>query len=82
MTIKRGMQPEQNIIQKGSEASACLFASHGYDLRDKLRNRDMDDSISDYLSAIWQGRTDQNSVDRALGKPMKQNKIEMSYIGS
>ncbi|SDP74363.1 cyclic pyranopterin phosphate synthase [Halobacillus aidingensis] len=59
----------------------CLFASSGYDLKTMLRDGEDDETITDYLLAIWTGRTDQYSVDRAQGKPMKENKIEMSYIG-
>ncbi|SEH69048.1 cyclic pyranopterin phosphate synthase [Halobacillus karajensis] len=59
----------------------CLFASSGYDLKQMLREGEGDHSITEYLQAVWTGRTDQYSVDRAHGKPMKQNKIEMSYIG-
>ncbi|MGP4062254.1 GTP 3',8-cyclase MoaA [Halobacillus sp. H74] len=59
----------------------CLFASSGYDLRECLRSDYSDEQITEYLIAIWAGRKDQYSIDRAKGKPMKENKIEMSYIG-
>ncbi|WP_081594863.1 GTP 3',8-cyclase MoaA [Halobacillus sp. BAB-2008] len=59
----------------------CLFATSGFDLRERLRDGSTDQQITDYLLSIWTGRADQYSVDRAEGKPMKHNKIEMSYIG-
>ncbi|WP_226579975.1 GTP 3',8-cyclase MoaA [Halobacillus litoralis] len=59
----------------------CLFATSGYDLRDFLRKDYSDEEMTDYLIHVWEGRADQYSVDRAQGKPMKGNKIEMSYIG-
>ncbi|MBN8234209.1 GTP 3',8-cyclase MoaA [Halobacillus kuroshimensis] len=59
----------------------CLFADSGYDLRGRLREDWSDEDLTDYLMAVWEGRADQYSADRARGKPMKERKIEMSYIG-
>nr|WP_202409638.1 MULTISPECIES: GTP 3',8-cyclase MoaA [Halobacillus] len=59
----------------------CLFADSGYDLRGRLRGGWDDEEMTSYLIDVWEGRADQYSVDRAQGKPMKERKIEMSYIG-
>lgn len=58
----------------------CLFASHGHDLRDLLRNQTDDITISNSLAQIWHLRGDRYSELRSqLTSPQK--KVEMSYIG-
>jgi cyclic pyranopterin phosphate synthase len=55
----------------------CLFASTGFDLKRVLR-----DPAGDPLSAmtqVWQGRTDQYSMERDVATP--RSKIQMFYIG-
>ena len=69
----------------------CLFASHGYDLRQHLRKTDADQTfeqvdanISHLVAAIWQNRLDRYSELRGLASETAANqrqKIEMSYIG-
>jgi cyclic pyranopterin phosphate synthase len=59
----------------------CLFASSGYDIREMIRSGQSNESITSQLIKIWTGRDDQYSVERAQKKPLKQKKIEMSYIG-
>ncbi|WP_412097977.1 GTP 3',8-cyclase MoaA [Halobacillus litoralis] len=59
----------------------CLFASEGYDLRTLLRDDVSEKELISTVQAIWTGRKDQYSVDRTLGRPLPEKKIEMSYIG-
>ncbi len=65
----------------------CLFASHGHDLRQHLRNAELDQpdlKIANLLAAIWQKRQDRYSELRGLasdGSATGRQKIEMSYIG-
>lgn len=58
----------------------CLFASQGMDLRALLRGEANDEQISEALTSLWQGRTDNYSEIRGQGGAPLQ-KIEMSYIG-
>ncbi|MCA0983689.1 GTP 3',8-cyclase MoaA [Halobacillus yeomjeoni] len=59
----------------------CLFATHGYDLKEMLSENQSDQDITAYLYEIWTGRKDQYSVDRAKYNKKRGDKIEMSYIG-
>ena len=65
----------------------CLFASHGHDLRQHLRNAELDQPdlrIANLLATIWQKRQDRYSELRGLasdGSATGRQKIEMSYIG-
>ncbi|RWZ60804.1 GTP 3',8-cyclase MoaA [Halobacillus fulvus] len=59
----------------------CLFATEGYDLKEKLRSRASIEEIENWLIDLWTGRNDQYSVDRSKEKPKDKRKIEMSYIG-
>jgi cyclic pyranopterin phosphate synthase len=64
----------------------CLFARQGHDLRSALRSAQSDEAIAQQLGALWQGRRDQYSVQRAhgtLARPPSEHagRIEMSYIG-
>lgn len=59
----------------------CLFASSGYDIRQILRNGISDHALKLEIMKRWTLRDDRYSADRAEGKPPKEQKIEMSYIG-
>ena len=61
----------------------CLFATHGTDLREPLRNGADDDELADILSRIWLQRADRYSElrrpDVAEAHPL--SKVEMYRIG-
>lgn len=60
----------------------CLFATHGHDIRDFLRNGCSDEELTARIRSIWQGRSDRYSETRTqvnVIQPLK--KVEMSYIG-
>lgn len=61
----------------------CLFANHGHDVRDLLRNQTSDLQISNTLAHLWKMRADRYSELRSQrhepSSPLK--KVEMSYIG-
>ena len=61
----------------------CLFATHGTDLREPLRNNADDDELADILSRIWLQRADRYSElrrpDVAESHPL--SKVEMYRIG-
>ncbi|MFG6116748.1 GTP 3',8-cyclase MoaA [Halobacillus sp. MO56] len=59
----------------------CLFATTGYDIKTPLREHASDHQLILELIKLWSGRTDRYSDERAEGKPLKREKIEMSYIG-
>lgn len=59
----------------------CLFASEGFDVREKLRNDITDEQLEDELTGLWGGRTDRYSDERTEQKHRNRKKIEMSYIG-
>jgi len=61
----------------------CLFASHGYDLRELLRGGADDEQVARALAGIWAGRDDRYSELRGQGLPAGHGdrKVEMSYIG-
>lgn len=65
----------------------CLFASHGHDLRQHLRNTDLDLAdlkISNLIQSIWEKRHDRYSELRSSASDptsLHRQKIEMSYIG-
>lgn len=58
----------------------CLFASHGHDLRQPLRNGADDGQLATAIADIWKQREDRYSELRGAGLPATR-KIEMSYIG-
>ncbi len=58
----------------------CLFAQHGHDLRQMLRNGNSDEEIAAAIVAIWRVREDRYSEIRTAETAALQ-KIEMSYIG-
>lgn len=59
----------------------CLFASGGFDIREKLRDGLSDDELTEELTGLWEARKDRYSDERAEGKHENRKKIEMSYIG-
>lgn len=58
----------------------CLFASHGHDVRDLLRNQADDIQLSNALAHIWKSRGDRYSELRG-SHASPQKKVEMSYLG-
>jgi len=61
----------------------CLFASHGTDLRESLRNNADEEELTDILSRIWLQRADRYSELRSpeLAEAHIQRKVEMYRIG-
>ena len=58
----------------------CLFATHGHDLRELLRNGDGDTQVSERVAAIWGARRDRYSETRTRESVLLP-KVEMSHIG-
>lgn len=58
----------------------CLFAIHGADLRDLLRNGVDDESIRGVIGDVWRKRTDRYSELRS-SQTTDLPRVEMSYIG-
>ncbi|MEL7185457.1 MAG: GTP 3',8-cyclase MoaA [Pseudomonadota bacterium] len=61
----------------------CLFANHGTDLRESLRNGADDEELSDILSSIWLQRADRYSELRRpeMAEHHVLKKVEMYRIG-
>ncbi|PRC92229.1 GTP 3',8-cyclase MoaA [Solimicrobium silvestre] len=61
----------------------CLFASHGHDVRNLLRDNSDDAHISNALAHVWHMRGDRYSELRSqqTSPEIKVSKVEMSYIG-
>lgn len=61
----------------------CLFATHGTDLREPLRNGASDDELADILSKIWLQRADRYSELRRpdVAEAHALSKVEMYRIG-
>jgi len=61
----------------------CLFATHGTSLRDALRGGSSDDQLLELIRAVWLGRADRYSEQRASlrGAASDERKVEMFYIG-
>ncbi|MGB5511559.1 MAG: GTP 3',8-cyclase MoaA [Woeseiaceae bacterium] len=61
----------------------CLFATHGTDLRESLRNQADEEELTDILSRIWLQRADRYSELRspARAEAHMQRKVEMYRIG-
>ena len=61
----------------------CLFATHGTDLRESLRNNADQEELTDILSRIWLQRADRYSELRSpeLAEAHMQRKVEMYRIG-
>jgi GTP 3',8-cyclase len=58
----------------------CLFAAHGHDLRQLLREGASDQEIGRRLGSVWSARTDRYS-ERRTAATSQRPKVEMSYIG-
>ena len=58
----------------------CLFANHGYDLRELVRGGASDEQLRNAVVAIWRQRGDRYSEIRTAATP-RAPKVEMSYIG-
>ena len=62
----------------------CLFASQGHDLRHLIRGDVTDEQLASAIAAIWQGRSDRYSEQRASlpsDSTGAKRRVEMSYIG-
>lgn len=59
----------------------CLFASSGFDIKEKLRKGLTDTELETEISSIWGNRKDRYSDERGESKHKNREKIEMSYIG-
>ncbi|PAV28797.1 GTP 3',8-cyclase MoaA [Virgibacillus profundi] len=59
----------------------CLFASGGFDIKEKLRNGLSEEELENELTSLWETRKDRYSDERAENKHKNRKKIEMSYIG-
>lgn len=60
----------------------CLFASDGFDIREKMRENDFSDSeLEQELTRLWGRRKDRYSEERTEETRKNRKKIEMSYIG-
>ncbi|MGM8364292.1 GTP 3',8-cyclase MoaA [Virgibacillus sp. W0181] len=59
----------------------CLFASDGFEIKEKLRNGLTDEGLQSELAALWGRRKDRYSDERGMKKHADRKKIEMSYIG-
>ncbi|MCC7328185.1 MAG: GTP 3',8-cyclase MoaA [Burkholderiales bacterium] len=58
----------------------CLFADHGFDLRELLRGDCDDEALRRAIAAIWRQREDHYSEVRTAAT-VRAPKVEMSYIG-
>ncbi len=67
------------LSAKGS-LYTCLFATHGTDLRQYLRDGTSDDAIKTIISSRWSQRDDRYSEIRS-SETSRVSKVEMSYIG-
>lgn len=59
----------------------CLFASSGFDIKEKLRANYTGEQITDVLTNLWKNRDDRYSDERSEHGATDRKKIEMSYIG-
>src|SRR5699024_10245237 len=60
----------------------CLFASDGFDVRDKMREDELpDNELEEELTSLWGRRKDRYSEERTEETRRNRKKIEMSYIG-
>jgi GTP 3',8-cyclase len=58
----------------------CLFATHGHDVRDLVRNGFSDAQVANAIAAVWGKRADRYSELRTANT-VRLPKVEMSYIG-
>lgn len=59
----------------------CLFASDGFNIKEKLRRGITEEALQEQLMNLWGQRKDRYSDERDLWKNVDRKKIEMSYIG-
>ncbi|SFB35246.1 cyclic pyranopterin phosphate synthase [Lentibacillus halodurans] len=60
----------------------CLFASDGFDIREKMRHDELSDiELEQEMRSLWGRRKDRYSEERSEQKQRNRKKIEMSYIG-
>ncbi len=59
----------------------CLFATHGYDLKQMIRGSAPDSEIEEAIGRIWSARKDHYSEIRTEETAKTRQSIEMSYIG-
>ncbi|WP_052350121.1 GTP 3',8-cyclase MoaA [Virgibacillus sp. SK37] len=59
----------------------CLFASQGFDIKEKIRNGLEGEQLTNELASLWGRRKDRYSDERMEQKNTNRKKIEMSYIG-
>jgi cyclic pyranopterin phosphate synthase len=59
----------------------CLFASTGFDLKEKVATIPDDETLYEVIKSIWENRSDQYSDLRTAESVKHKKKIEMSYIG-
>ncbi len=59
----------------------CLFATAGFDIKEKIRKGLTDDELQGELISLWGDRKDRYSDERGEIKNTDRKKIEMSYIG-
>ncbi|SDQ65554.1 cyclic pyranopterin monophosphate synthase subunit MoaA [Virgibacillus subterraneus] len=59
----------------------CLFASSGFDIREKMRDELTDEQLEEEVTSLWGNRRDRYSEERSEQKNNNRKKIEMSYIG-
>ncbi|WP_419883415.1 GTP 3',8-cyclase MoaA [Peribacillus sp. B-H-3] len=59
----------------------CLFNGNGHDIKGLLRSEMTDSELTAHIVSLWNHRKDRYSDERAEGKNIHQEKIEMSYIG-
>ncbi|MBP1948708.1 GTP 3',8-cyclase MoaA [Virgibacillus litoralis] len=59
----------------------CLFASSGFDIREKIRGELTDEQLEEEVTSLWGNRKDRYSEERSEQKNNNRKKIEMSYIG-
>ena len=68
-------------LSSAGELFTCLFAAHGTDLRNLLRDSLVDDKdIRQAIQTVWTERTDRYSEMRTLSTA-HVSKVEMSHIG-
>ncbi|RSL33626.1 GTP 3',8-cyclase MoaA [Salibacterium salarium] len=68
-------------ISADGKLYTCLFAEHGHDLRSLLREGASEEQVEQYLTSIWNHRSDRYSEERTEETVRNRKKIEMSYIG-
>jgi cyclic pyranopterin phosphate synthase len=61
----------------------CLFATHGMDLRTRVRAGASDAELLELIDSVWNARTDRYSETRdgLRAEAGGEQKVEMFYIG-